>query len=134
MVIGPGHKILIVKQTGHRLSYSLSKGHLEPGEEPLAAATREIYEEGGISELKLIRTLGRYERPNLFNPNEMKTVFMFLFRTDQIELNSQDPDKDAQPFWAKVDEVKNLLTHPKDKEFYMEHLKEIKNLLPGLVL
>lgn len=127
IVIGPQNQVLVIKQFGNDVSYSLPKGHLESGEDPLTAARREIQEEGGISDLKLIKTLGSYERPNLFNPDEIKTIFMFLFQTSQIELSTQDPDKDTQPFWSEIDEVENLLTHPKDREFFLTYLAEIKS-------
>lgn len=119
---------------GHKPhSFSLPKGHLEEGEAPLDAARREIAEEGGISDLKLIKPLGNYDRPNLFDPNEIKTIFVFLFRTDQAEVESQGPDKNTQPFWAEINKVKNLLTHPKDKEFFADHLKEVRNFLSGSI-
>ena len=131
IVVGPDNKILLVKQSGNFLSYSLPKGHIEPGEDPLETAIREVFEEGGISQLEFVKSLGLYDRPNIYNPTETKTIFMFLFRTEQVELTSQDPDKDTQPFWATVERVKNLLTHPKDKEFYCSNLKEIRNFLPN---
>lgn len=118
VVVGPDKRILVVKQFGRYLSYSLPKGHIEPGEDPLKTAIREVFEEGGILHPKLIKSLGSYERPNIYDPEETKTVFMFLFHTNQLELTSQDPDKDTQPLWATVEEAKNLLTHPKDKEFF----------------
>lgn len=118
VVVGPDQKILVIKQFGHFLSYSLPKGRIESGEDPLKAAMREIFEEGGISQLELVRSLGSYFRPNIYDPTETKTVFMFLFKTAQAKLISQDPDKDTQPFWATAEETKTLLTHPKDKEFF----------------
>lgn len=118
VVVGPDKKILVIKQFGRYLSYSLPKGHIEPGEDPLKAAIREVFEEGGISQLKLVKPLGSYERPNIHDPEETKTVLMFLFRTEQLDIISQDPDKDTEPLWATVEETKNLLTHPKDKEFF----------------
>lgn len=127
IVIGPQNKILLIKQFGNFLSYSLPKGQIKKNENILDAARREINEEGGVSQLELIKSLGSYERPNLFDPDETKTIFMFLFRTDQTELTSRDPDKDTQPFWAEIDGVKNLLTHPKDKEFYRNCFDEIQN-------
>ena len=42
-------KIVVVSQRG--TSWSLPKGHIEDGEDILAAAKREIYEETGITEL-----------------------------------------------------------------------------------
>jgi len=49
-------KVLVVSQRG--TSWSLPKGHIDPGESALAAAKREIYEESGIRDLELIRELG----------------------------------------------------------------------------
>ena len=118
IVVGPNKKILVVKQLGQNVSYSLPKGHIESWEDPLKAATREIFEEGGISELNLIKFLGSYERTNISDPTETKTIFMFLFHTDQAELVSYDPDQDTEPSWVGVDHVKDLLTHPRDKEFF----------------
>lgn len=133
VVIGPNSKILVVKQMGHKPhSFSLPKGHLEEGEAPLDAAHREIAEEGGISDLKFIKSLGSYERPALHDPNEIKTVFMFLFRTNQVQITSKDPDNNTEPFWVEVNEVENLLTHPGDKEFYQNWLDEIQNFLSKL--
>jgi 8-oxo-dGTP pyrophosphatase MutT (NUDIX family) len=42
-------KVLVVNQRG--TSWSLPKGHIDPGESALAAAEREIYEESGIRDL-----------------------------------------------------------------------------------
>ncbi|MHB0874653.1 MAG: NUDIX domain-containing protein, partial [Anaerolineae bacterium] len=42
--------------------YILPKGRLEPGEEVEAAAVREIAEEAGITDLRLLRPLGVRER------------------------------------------------------------------------
>jgi 8-oxo-dGTP pyrophosphatase MutT (NUDIX family) len=46
-------KVLVVSQ--HGTSWSLPKGHINPGENALVAAKREIYEESGIRDLELIR-------------------------------------------------------------------------------
>src|ERR1700740_1337880 len=82
-------KVLIVNQNGN--SWSLPKGHLEPGEDSIAAAKREIYEESGIRRLQLIRELGTYERHKIGvdggdDPLELKVITMFLFRTNQKSL------------------------------------------------
>ena len=60
MVTNDEGKVLVVSQ--HGTSWSLPKGHLDPGESSLEAARREIYEESGIRDLDLVRELGTYER------------------------------------------------------------------------
>jgi len=47
--------ILVVNQFG--TSWSLPKGHIERGENRIDAAKREICEESGIKNLKLIKSL-----------------------------------------------------------------------------
>ena len=58
-------KILVVEQRNG--SWSLPKGHIDPGENALEAAKREVKEESGIRELKLIKKLGSYDRFKIFN-------------------------------------------------------------------
>lgn len=120
-------KVLVVSQRG--VSWSLPKGHVEPGEDKLTAAKREILEESGISELKLIKDLGSYERyrmgpGNKDDPRELKTMHMFLFTTYETDLKPQDPHN-PEARWVNKEEVANLLTHEKDKQFFLKVLKEI---------
>ena len=113
-------KILVVSQ--HGTSWSLPKGHIDPGEDPLTAAKREILEESGVRELQLVRELGTYSRHKIGanggeDSSERKTITMFLFRTNQKDLRPTDPDN-PEARWVPKSEVAALLTHPKDKEFF----------------
>lgn len=114
IVINKRGQILVADQGGK--SWSLPKGHIEKGEDILEAAKREIYEETGVNKLKLIKSLGSYKRTNINNPNEIKTIYMFLFETDQEELKPVD-HHNHEARWVDKDKVADLLTHPKDKEF-----------------
>ena len=60
VVINRQGSVLLVNQRG--TTWSLPKGHVEPGEAPLAAAVREIREESGITALEFQSTLGAYGR------------------------------------------------------------------------
>lgn len=113
-------EVLVVSQRG--TSWSLPKGHIDPGENPLAAARREIHEESGISQLELVRELGSYERHKIGldggdDPSELKIVTMFLFRTNQKSLKPVDADN-PEARWVEKTKVIKLLTHQKDKEFF----------------
>ena len=115
-------EILVVSQ--HGTSWSLPKGHIDPGEDAIAAAKREIWEESGIGELELIRELGTYQRYKIGadggeDRSELKTITMFLFRTKQNSLKPVDPDN-PEARWVAREEVAKLLTHPKDKEFFLK--------------
>ena len=69
--------VLVVSQYG--TSWSLPKGHIEPGESKILAARREILEETGIKDLKLIKELGSYQRYKIGkdgkdDTTELKTI------------------------------------------------------------
>jgi len=113
-------EVLVVSQRGQ--SWSLPKGHVDPGEDALAAAKREIYEESGIRDLELVRELGSYERHKISwdggdDRSERKVITMFLFRTSEKNLKPVDPDN-PEARWVEKSKVALLLTHYKDKEFF----------------
>ena len=113
-------QVLVVSQ--HGTSWSLPKGHIDAGEDALAAACREIYEESGIRDLQLVRELGTYERYKIGidggdDFSEWKVITMFLFRTSEELLRPVDPEN-PEARWVEKAEVVPLLTHEKDQEFF----------------
>lgn len=127
VVLDPQGRVLVVNQNNN--SWSLPKGHLDPGEDALTAARREIREESGVEELELLKELGTYERPRLGlrggdDPAERKRITLFLFRTGQTALKPLDP-QNPEARWVPRGEVAALLTHPKDKEFYLGILDKL---------
>ena len=62
IIINDKQEIAIVNQNHN--SWSLPKGHIDDGETKLEAAIREIYEETGITNPKLIKSLGSFGRYN----------------------------------------------------------------------
>lgn len=129
VVLNAAGLLLVVNQRGN--SWSLPKGHIDPGEDALTAAKREIAEESGVTELELIRSLGTYERPRINlsggdDVTELKTMHFFLFRTRQQELRPMDPDN-PEARWVVPADVPDLLTHPRDKDF----VRSVLVALPG---
>lgn len=121
IVLNPLNEVAVVSQRGD--SWSLPKGHLDPGEDARQAAEREIAEETGITQLAFIRELGSYERYKIGkggegeDTNELKRIHMFLYKTLQQALQPTDADN-PEAKWVPIEEVSKLLTHPKDKEFF----------------
>lgn len=120
VVLNGRGQVLVVSQ--HNTTWSLPKGGIEEGEDLLDAARREIYEESGVTRLKLVRGLGSYERYTLTDAGEedrtgLKTIHLFLFETDEEELRPVDPDN-PEARWVDAARVPELLSHPKDKEFF----------------
>ncbi len=128
VVIGPNKLILVVSQ--HGTSWSLPKGKLELGEDSRVAAEREIDEESGVTQLNYIKTLGTYERYRIGkfggeDQSELKTIEIFLYTTEQIALSPTDPHN-PEARWVEPDDVADLLTHPKDRQFFVEVLPTVK--------
>ncbi|MFA5169553.1 MAG: hypothetical protein WC420_02345 [Candidatus Paceibacterota bacterium] len=49
---------------------------------------------------------------------------MFLFKTSEIELNPIDPEN-PEARWVEKEQIAELLTHPKDKEFFLKIINQI---------
>jgi ADP-ribose pyrophosphatase YjhB (NUDIX family) len=127
VVLNGKGQVLVVNQRGR--SWSLPKGHIEAGEEPLAAARREIYEESGVQELELVRFLGTYRRPKIGflggeNVGELKDLTFYLFIAKTETLRPIDPDN-PEARWVEKDQVARMLTHPKDRDFFLQVLPEL---------
>lgn len=120
IVLNSQGMVLVVSQSG--TAWSLPKGHIDDGEEPVQAAAREIKEESGVQDLKLLGELGSYGRYKIGkttgeDKQEWKVLVFFLFKTKQQKLKPQDP-RHPHARWVHPDEVEALLTHPKDKAFF----------------
>ncbi len=122
VVIGQDGRVIVVSQHGN--SWSLPKGHVDPGEDLLAAAKREIEEETGVTQLEFVRNLGSYDRYAGGNiaTGELKHITMFLFSTNETRLQPQDPDN-PEARWIKRETVADLLTFDGDKEFFKNVLQ-----------
>lgn len=130
VIIGPSKKIVIVNQDG--MTWSLPKGKLEENEDIKAAALREIKEESGLTQLKLIKELGTYKRYKMTksggdDKSELKTITFFLYTTAEEKLRPIDPDN-PEARWVEPDKVADMLTHPKDKEFFRQISDELEYL------
>jgi ADP-ribose pyrophosphatase YjhB (NUDIX family) len=127
VVLNPKGLVLVVNQNNN--SWSLPKGHLDEGESAREAARREIYEESGVKDLTFVKNLGSYERSRIgknggSDPSETKRITLFLFKTQQTVLRPLDP-RNPEARWVERSRVAALLTHPRDKEFFLGILEAL---------
>ena len=108
-----GEYILITQSS---TSITIPKGHVEEGESTLDAAKREIFEETGIKNLKLMKRLGTITRTAGDNPNKIKKIEVFLFETEDINLNPKEDRIKAE--WVSYKELLDKLTYKEDREFF----------------
>ena len=127
IIINRNQEVAIVNQNHD--SWSLPKGHIDPGESKIDAAKRELYEETGIKNAVLIKYIGEYGRYRIGldgrdDKSEHKTIFIYLFKSDQEILDPIDP-KNPEAKWVPYKEVEKNLTHPNDKKFFKREIKSI---------
>ncbi len=129
IIINNKQEIVIVNQNHD--SWSLPKGHIDDGETSLEAAIREIYEETGITNPKLIKSIGSFGRYRIGldgndDKTEHKTIHIFLFHSQQKILKPIDKNNPIAK-WVPYIEVEKILTHPSDKKFFNKSIKKIIN-------
>ena len=131
VIVNKEGRILVVSQKGD--AWKLPGGHVKAGEKEIQAAQREIYEETGIKNLKIIKELGSYKRSkmdceSIDNQEEMKIITIFLFITREIKLESHDKDN-PEARWIHKGKVEHILTHPKDKAFFRKIKSQLKEII-----
>ena len=124
-----GNKLLIALIKDPEFDdYLLPKGRLEKGESFEDAAKREIAEETGLNNLKLISKLGVKERLT-FEKNEWRTTHYFLFITTQKDgVQNLQEDEDYVLEWFDFDKLPPMFW-PEQKELIEENREKIKKLL-----
>lgn len=104
----------------------LPKGHVDEGEDIETAARREIEEETGIRDLKLIEFLGIKERLN-FKKTSWKNTHYFLFTTNQEDSKPTDP-KHIEVVWVSLSDFNKHLW-PEQRELIKENMETIQSVV-----
>ena len=125
-------KFLLLKHKGRKKQWDLPKGHLKKHETIKECAIREILEESGIPQEKLIliKELNHkniYVKRRSFGKKYRKIVHLFLFQslTHKIKLSSEHTNSK----WVKFDQLDEKLTYPQTSLLaFVEALEIIRNL------
>lgn len=107
--------------------WGFPKGGREPGESELETARREVWEEIGLQDLKLVKELPKYTRTSAHNPNpdHLILMHMFLFTSEQVDLVPIDIKENPEARWFSIEKALETLSHSTDREY----LESIRNTL-----
>ena len=131
---------VVVRREGERLlvalvreadwsDYILPKGSLEAGETPEQAARREILEEAGLEDLRLLGDLGERERLN-FKKKAWKVTRYYLFLTEQREGRPTDTRHAYRCEWFPLDALPPMFW-PEQRALLDESRPLIRRLILG---
>lgn len=109
-------KVLILKRAVEK-TWVLPKGRVEEGESLRETALREVREETGLADPRIILQIGLVRYTFFWFPddvNYMKTVHYFLMKVaGDVQLNLEDDFSEA--LWASGDVAAKLLRHDNDR-------------------
>ena len=107
--------------------WTFSKGHLEKGEDVAAGTEREIKEELGIKNLKLVKKIGEneYIASDPETGPTRRRVNYFLAETKEKELKLESSGGLDDTRWFALDEVRELKMYSDIKPILESALKEL---------
>ena len=120
-----GDRILVAlaHQTGYN-SHILPKGHVEEGEDIEAAARREIHEEAGFTDLRLLGKLGVRGRLD-YSKQCWKQIHYFLYLTGESKARPTDAPWHPAPTWHELNRLPPLFW-PDQQDLLNEHREHIR--------
>lgn len=116
--------LLLKSRTG---DWEFPKGGLEDEEELQQATIREIEEETGISQMKIIDGFRDEYEYNFFRGSNRieKTVHLFIVKSFETDVELSTEHHDYQ--WRSFDEAKNTLSHEGPRNILENAREHIEN-------
>lgn len=103
----------------HIQGLGFAKGHVEKGETIQEAAIREVEEETGVKNLKVIKKLGIINRLSTELTGEIveKDIHIFLMDSDSKDISNTSEESCD---WFTIEEAINKMAVKEDKEFLIK--------------
>jgi 8-oxo-dGTP pyrophosphatase MutT (NUDIX family) len=119
----PNKQILLTIFT-HIKGLGFPKGHVEDGEAFEQTAIREVTEETGLTELKIVKKLGSYSKIATERDGTpvSKDIHMYLMETDKPDFHQEAEEKYD---WFDIDEAINKMAVDEDRNFLIKIKDEI---------
>jgi 8-oxo-dGTP diphosphatase len=110
-----GKPLFLLLGSNRRGVRCLPKGLIEPDEDEVTTAMREVREETGVSRVKLRGKIGLIKYQFGFRAKTYdKTVHFFLFETDQADTKVGSEHDFME--WVPYDKAQETLSYPNEKE------------------
>ncbi len=119
----PNKQILLTIFT-HIKGLGFSKGHVEAGETLEQTAIREVTEETGLTELKIVKKLGVYSKIATERDGTPinKDIHMFLMTSEKPDFHHE---AEEQYGWFDIDQAIEEMAVDEDREFLKKIWREI---------
>ncbi|MGC9336107.1 MAG: NUDIX domain-containing protein, partial [Anaerolineae bacterium] len=102
---------------GGRAELRLPKGHVELGENPLQAALREVREEAGLSEMRVLQALGQQTVEfDWRGAHHVRQEHYFLMCAHG-KVDEEGSEKQFEPLWLTWDEALREVTFEAEREW-----------------
>ena len=119
----PNKQILLTIFT-HIKGLGFPKGHVEAGEAFEQSAIREVTEETGLTELRIVKKLGVYSKIATERDGTpvTKDIHMYLMETDKPDFHKNAEEKYG---WFDIDEAVKQMAVDEDRDFLIKIKDEI---------
>lgn len=121
---GATRYLLVHQMKGH---WGFPKGHADPGESAIQAATRELAEETGVTACRVMESPEFIERYTIVKKKGKridKTVTFFIGHVDDPAVTPQ-PEEVQDYAWLTADEARERLTFPEARELFARVLAHL---------